>query len=64
MTIKDLYKYAVKKGLEDCEVEIQYADGGGFYYGTRDLEESEISVEEKVMGKLLSYKRTISLEVK
>ena len=53
MTIKDLYKYAVKKGLEDCEVEIQYADGGGFYYGTRDLEESEISVEEKSYGKIV-----------
>lgn len=39
MTIKDLYEYAVKKGLENSEVEIQYADSGGFYYGTRDLKE-------------------------
>ena len=53
VTIKDLYEYAQKNGIENCEVEIQYADGGGFYYGTRDLEESEISVEEKSYGKIV-----------
>lgn len=53
MTIKDLYEYAQKNRIENCEVEIQYADGGGFYYGTRDLEESEISIEEKSYGKIV-----------
>ena len=53
MTIKDLYEYAVKKGLENSEVKIQYADSGGFYYGTRDLEESEISIEEKSYEKVV-----------
>ena len=53
MTIKDLYEYAVKKGLENSEVKIQYADSGGFYYGTRDLKENEIYIEEKSYGKVV-----------
>jgi len=53
MTIKDLYVYAQEKGIENCEVEIQYADGGGFYHGTRDLEESEIVVKEETWGTLI-----------
>ena len=53
MTIKDLYEYAQEKGLENCEVEIQHADGGGFYYGIRDLEECNITVEEKGYGKVI-----------
>jgi len=53
MTIKDLYVYAQEKGIENCEVEIQYADGGGYYQGTRDLDESEIVVKEETWGTII-----------
>lgn len=53
MTIKDLYEYAVKNGVENCDIEIQYADGGGFYYGTRDLYECDIEIENKSYGKVI-----------
>jgi hypothetical protein len=53
MTIKELYKYATKKKIEDYEVEIQYCDGGGFYYGTRGLKEENIDVDEKDNTKIV-----------
>ena len=53
MTIKDLYVYAQEKGIENYEVEIQYADGGGFYHGTRDLREDEIEVKEETWGTMI-----------
>lgn len=53
MTIKELFMYAQEKGIEDCEVEIQYADSGGFYYGTRDLNEADIEIEDKSYGKIV-----------
>jgi hypothetical protein len=53
MTITDLYNYAKEEEVENCEVEIQYADGGGFHHGTRDLREDEIEVEDKGYGKIV-----------
>ncbi|MDF2884880.1 MAG: hypothetical protein K0R54_5450 [Clostridiaceae bacterium] len=53
MTIKDLYVYAQERGIENCEVEIQYADGGGCYHGTRDLNEHDIEVKEESYGKIV-----------
>lgn len=53
MTIKELYEWAIKNNVENCEVEIQYRDGGGTYYGTDDLYESDIVIEEKTYGKVV-----------
>lgn len=53
MTITELYEYATKRSIENCEVEIQYSDGGVYYHGTRDLREDEIETEEKNYGKIV-----------
>lgn len=45
MTIKDLYEWAVKNGVEDFDIEIQYRDGGGYYYGSSSLYESDIEID-------------------
>ncbi len=50
MSIEELYEWAKKHNYEKLECEIQYADGGGFYYGTRDLRESDIEVKNGVVG--------------
>lgn len=34
MTPKDLYKWAVKHYIQDCDIEIQYRDDGGYYDGS------------------------------
>jgi hypothetical protein len=44
MTIKQVYEWAVKNEVEEYDIEIQYCDGGGFYYGTRTLYESDIEI--------------------
>ena len=45
MTIKDLYEWAVKNGVEDFDIEIQYRDGGGYYSGSSSLYESDIEID-------------------
>lgn len=45
MTIKDLYEWAVKNGVEDFDIEIQHRDGGGYYYGSSSLYESDIEID-------------------
>lgn len=45
MTIKYLYEWAIENGVEEYDIEIQYCDGGGFYYGTRTLYESDIEID-------------------
>ena len=37
MTIKELYEWAVSKGIENYTVEIQYRDSEGFYNASDDL---------------------------
>jgi hypothetical protein len=53
VTVEKLYLYAKERGIEKCEIEIQYADGGGFYYGTRDLQEADIVVKDESYGKVI-----------
>ena len=36
MPPRDLYEWAVKHDVQDCDIEIQYRDGGGYYCGTTD----------------------------
>lgn len=45
MTIRDLYEWAVENGVEDYDIQIQYRDGGGFYYGTSTLYEEDIDID-------------------
>jgi hypothetical protein len=41
MTIKELYEDALSKGKENYDIELQYQDGGGTYYGSTGLTEIE-----------------------
>ena len=34
MTGRELIEYIQRKHLEDCVVEVQYRDDGGYYFGT------------------------------
>lgn len=45
MTIKELYEWSVKNGVEDYDIEIQYRDGGGYYCGSSSLYESDIEID-------------------
>ena len=33
MTIKEIYEWAKRNGVEDYEAVVKYRDGGGEYYG-------------------------------
>lgn len=48
MTIKELYEFGVKNNIVDYEIEAQYADGGGYYYGSRSTDESEIEIQNNI----------------
>ena len=48
MTVEELYQWAKENNVEKCEVEIQYRDGGGIYYGTDELIEEDIEI--KIVG--------------
>lgn len=50
MTIAELYAWAVENDAEDYPVEIQHADDGGYYSGTRDLDQSDIVIESRAYG--------------
>lgn len=39
MTIKELYEEAVAKEAEDYEIQLQYQDDGGCYYGSCTMKE-------------------------
>jgi hypothetical protein len=43
MTVSELYDWAVMNDAEDLDIEIQYRDGGGFYNGTDDHIEPQIT---------------------
>lgn len=53
MTLKDLYEWAVEHGVENCDIEIQYRDGGGCYCGTTDARFDEIEIENKSYGEVI-----------
>ena len=51
MTVREFFDWAKRNNCLDYEVEIQYRDSGGCYYGTDDLRESEIEINrEKYNG--------------
>lgn len=47
MTIKELYEEAVNKSAEDYEIQLQYQDGGGCYYGSCAMSEIEYDTLKK-----------------
>ena len=60
MTGRELIKYIEAWGLEDCQIEMQCRDEGGYYYGTDRLE--PIIVEPNQPTKYagcVGYKRLI-----
>lgn len=51
MTPKELYEWALEHGVENCEIEIQYRDGGGYYSGTGGID--EINIENRSYGQVI-----------
>jgi len=47
MTIKELYNDAVKKGIENYNIEVQYRDDGGSYPGTESIDADYIEVNNE-----------------
>lgn len=48
MTIQELYDYAKENNILDYEIEAQYADDGGFYYGTRSINLFDMEIKENI----------------
>ena len=46
MIIKELYEWAVSIVVENCDIEIQYRDGGGYYQGVDDCDDPTIYPRE------------------
>ena len=55
MTPKDLYEWAVKHNVQDCDIEIQYRDGGGYYEGTDVVCLDDVEVENRKYGKVIVF---------
>lgn len=53
MTPRDLYEWALEHGVENCDIEIQYCDGGGSYCGTDSASFDEIEIEDRRYGKVI-----------
>ena len=53
MTPKDLYEWAVKHDVQDCDIEIQYRDDGGYYEGTTNARLDEIEIKNESYGKVI-----------
>ena len=53
MTPRDLHEWAVKHDVQDCDIEIQYRDGGGYYCGTTDARLDEIEIKNECYGKVI-----------
>ena len=47
MTIKEIYEWAKRNGVEDYEAVVKYRDGGGEYYGEDTETYSCIDEKEK-----------------
>ena len=48
MTVQELYDFAKERNILDYEIEAQYADDGGYYYGSRTTNEDDIEIEDNV----------------
>ena len=48
MTVKELYDFAKERNILDYEIEAQYADSGGYYYGSRTTDEGDIERKDDI----------------
>ncbi len=48
MTIKELYDWAVEKGIENFDIVCAYADGGGFYNGNRNADLADVTIDTQL----------------
>lgn len=55
MIPRDLYEWTVKHNVQDCDIEIQYRDGGGCYGGTTDACLDDVEIENKKYGKVIVF---------
>lgn len=53
MTIQELYDYAKKNNIVDYELEAQYADDGGFYYGSRSIYLDDIEIKDNIKSVII-----------
>lgn len=44
MTVQELYELAKEKNALDYSIEVFHSDDGGFYFGSRDVDMSEIEI--------------------
>ena len=48
MTVQELYDFAKERNILDYEIEAQYADDGGYYYGSRTTNEDDIERKDDI----------------
>ena len=48
MTVQELYDYAKEKNILDYDIEAQYADSGGYYYGSRITDCGDIERKDDI----------------
>ena len=49
MTGQELIDWIINNHAEQMDIEIQYRDGGGYYYGTDTLREEEIEIRNNTI---------------
>lgn len=60
MTGRELIAYIEKWELEDCQIEMQCRDGGGYYYGTEPLEPTIVEANQPTRyAGCVNYKRLL-----
>ena len=47
-TVQELYDFAKERNILDYEIEAQYADDGGYYYGSRITDEGDIERKDDI----------------
>ena len=53
MTPRDLYEWAVKHDVQDCDIEIQYRDGGDCCCGTSIACLDDLEIDNRQYGKVI-----------
>lgn len=44
MTVQELYELAKEKNALNYSIEVYHSDDGGYYFGSRDVDMSEIEI--------------------
>ena len=48
MTVQELYDFAKERNILDYEIEAQYADDGGYYYGSRYISKHRLKMDSRI----------------